>query len=198
MMSFPRRDLAKDQLHFHPTLGRLTAVGEISPYHSSTHPRLHLLDTMSWFIRKSPFRRDEDLVQHLVELLSQEAEKVGTPLTNSEKEALARESSRLEPLPEDLRQRTKELIRGIFEAEPWDSFDADPRSFTNSLEWADPSWPNIVALAEEVSSGNAGHAPPLHGWKRVKDSVQLVGCALLVVLLMFAVVITIGFLSARK
>jgi hypothetical protein len=40
--------------------------------------------------------------------------------------------------------------------------------------------------------------PPLHGWKQVKDAAQLVGCALLVVLLMFAVVIGAGFLFHWK
>lgn len=154
---------------------------------------------MSWFVRKSPFGRDEDPVRHMVELLSQEADRAGSPLTDRDREALAREKSRSEPLPEDLRQRAKDLIVRIFESEPWDEFENDPKCFSNSIEWAgDSRYPNVVALAEEVRCDIARLTPPLHGWSRVKDAVQLVGCGLLVVLLMFAVVIGAGFLFHWK
>jgi hypothetical protein len=154
---------------------------------------------MSWFIKKSPFGRDEDPVRHMVELLSREADKAGSPLTDLEREALARENHRSEPLPEDLRQHAKGLIARIFEAEPWDEFENDPKCFSSSIEWAgDSRYPNVVALAEEVRCEIAQLTPRLHGWKRVNDVVQLVGCALLVVLLMFAVVIGAGFLFHWK
>jgi hypothetical protein len=154
---------------------------------------------MSWFFKKSPFGCDEDPVQHMVELISHEADKAGSPLTDREREALARENSRSEPLPEDLRQRAKELIAQIFKAEPWDEFENDPKCFSSSMERAgDGRYPNVVALAEEVGCEIARLTPPLHGWKQVKDAAQLVGCALLVVLLMFAVVIGAGFLFHWK
>jgi len=152
---------------------------------------------MSWFISKSPFGRDEDPVKHVVELLSREADEAGTSLTALEKEILAQDN--LESMTDDLRHRAKGLIARIYEAEPWAEFEGDPKSFANSLEWVrDSRYPNVVALAEEVRCEIAGLTPPLQGWKRVKDAVQLVGCGLLVVLLMFAIVITAGFLLGWK
>jgi hypothetical protein len=153
---------------------------------------------MSWFFRKSPFGPSEDPVEHVIELLSTQAERAGTPLTASDKEILAREASSHDPVPEDLRQRTKNLVAQIYDSEPWDEFERDQKSFTDSLEWTEPASPNIVMIAEEVRCENAGLTPPLHGWKRVKDGLQLIGCSLLVVLLMFAVVIACGFLFSRK
>jgi hypothetical protein len=155
---------------------------------------------MSWFI-KNPFGPDEDPVKHMVELLSAEAEKAGTgtPLSLVDKEILARESSPSDLMPEDLRQKAKELIVRIFEAEP-DAVERDPKSFSDSFQWAgDSSYPNIVALAEEVArdiSRTAFHPP--RGWKLVRDRMQLIGCAVLVVLLMFAIVIGAGFLFGWK
>jgi hypothetical protein len=153
---------------------------------------------MSWFI-KSPFGRDEDPLHHMVELLSDEAIKDGVPLTERDRELLARENSRLEPMPEVLRQRAKDLITLIFEAEPFDEFERDPKCFSCSLQWAgDGRYPNIVALAEEVACDIARPSAPLYGWKLVKDNLQLVGCGLLVVLLMFAIVAVTGLLFGWK
>jgi hypothetical protein len=153
---------------------------------------------MSWFIN-SPFGRDEDPLDHMVELLSDEAIKDGVPLTERDREILARENSRLEPMPEVLRQRAKDLITRIFEGEPLDEFGRDPKCFSCSLQWAgDGRYPNIVALAEEVACDIARPSVPLLGWKRVKDKLQLVGCGLLLVLLMFAIVIGAGFLFGWK
>lgn len=153
---------------------------------------------MNW-LSKSPFARGEDPVTHMVDLLSLQAQKAGTPLTPADQEMLARQSTRGDPLPEELRHKAKELIARIFEAEA-DAVERDPRSFSDSLQWAgDLGYPNIVALAEEVSCDISRTAfPPLRGWKRISDRMQLVGCAVLVVLLMFAVVISAGFLLGWK
>jgi hypothetical protein len=98
----------------------------------------------------------------MVELISHEADKAGSPLTDREREALARENSRSEPLPEDLRQRAKELIAQIFKAEPWDEFENDPKCFSSSMERAgDGRYPNVVALAEEVGCEIAATYPSL-------------------------------------
>src|SRR5271157_5318606 len=149
---------------------------------------------MSWSVN-SPFGRDEDPLDHMVELLSDEAIKDGAPLTGRDREILARENSRLEPMPEVLRQRAKDLIMRIFEAEPFDEWERDPKCFSCSLQWAgDGRYPNIVALAEEVACDLARPSPPLRGRKKVIDAVQLIGCAVLLVLLMLAIVIGAGFL----
>jgi hypothetical protein len=97
---------------------------------------------MSWLIKRSPFGRDEDLLDHMVELLSVEAIKDGVPLTERDREILAD----VEPMPEILRQRAKELIIRIYEAESLDEWDRDPKCFSCSLQWAgDGEYPNIVA-----------------------------------------------------
>jgi hypothetical protein len=154
---------------------------------------------MGWFIR-SPFGRDEDPTHHMVDLLSKEAERAGTPLTDLDKETLAEERSSVKPLPDDLRDRAKELIARIFEAELSNEFVRGPKCFSSSLQWAgDLDYPNIVALAEEVYcdiNPTASHS--LHGWEFVKDRMQLIGCGVLAVLLMFAIGIGASFLFGWK
>jgi hypothetical protein len=81
---------------------------------------------MGWFT-KSPFSRDGDPVKHMVELLSEKGEICGTPITDSDRAILAKESSEAEPLPEDLKCRAKQLIAQIFKDEPWDEFGGDPK-----------------------------------------------------------------------
>src|ERR1700688_2189446 len=154
---------------------------------------------MSWFI-KSPFGRDEDPVEHMVKLLSEKAEKEGTPLTDSDRAILVKERSDVEPVPEELRHRAKELIARMFIEEPWDEFAGDPKSFGSSLQWAgDSGYPNIVSLTEEVACETRGEAfPPFQGWKLAKDRMQLIGCGVLAVLFMFAIVIGAGFLFGWK
>jgi hypothetical protein len=137
----------------------------------------------------------------MVELLAKEAESAGTPLTNLERETLLQASSESPfSVPEDLRQKVKVLIRTIFEAEAPDESDRDPRSFGNSMLWAgDRSYPNVVALAEGVARDIRGTAyPQLHGWRFVKDRMQLVGCGVLVVLLMFVMVFVAGIVFHWK
>lgn len=149
---------------------------------------------------KSPFGRDEDPIHHMVELLSKEAEKAGTPLTDLDKETLAEECSDTRAMPDDLRWRAKELIARIFEGELSDEFVRDPKCFSSSLQWAgDQSYPNIVALAEEVYcdiNPTAFHS--LHGWEFAKDRMQLIGCGVLAVLLMFAIGIAGSILFGWK
>jgi len=149
---------------------------------------------MSWF-SKSPFGRDEDPVEHMLTLLNNEAAKSGVPLSHEDLEALRSEQS---PIPEDLRERVKNLIAKIFHTES-DPFEEDPKSFSNSIQWADPHYPHIVALAEEVACEIGAEAyPPLRGWARVKDRAQLLGCGCLAVLLMFAAVVIAGWIFHWK
>jgi len=149
---------------------------------------------MSWFI-KNPFGPDENPVKHLVKLLANEAERAGAQLTDQDREILSKESSPQDPVPEDLKQKAKELITRIFDAEP-DEFERDPKSFSDSLQWAGAkSYPNIVAIAEEVLYGRAGtRYPQLQGWRLAKDRMLLIISGVLVVFLMFAIVIAGHFL----
>ena len=149
---------------------------------------------MSWFTR-SPFRREEDVEGHMVELLSQAADKAGDPLTELDKEILKKPFSPLDPVPPMLIEKTRELIKGILNAKVLDEPEKDLRSFSNSLEWAgDYRYSNIVAITEEVACEWQQSHPSLHGWQRTKDITQLIGCGVLVVLLMFAIVIAAHFL----
>lgn len=153
---------------------------------------------MSWFI-KSPFGRDEDPLDHMLKLLSEEAVRDGVPLTERDKEILAAESTHDEPMPDDLQQRAKGLIAKIYAAEPFDPREIDPKSFSSSLQWAgDRDHPNIVAIAEEVACDIGRPSGQLHSWKLVRDKLQLVGCGLLVVLLMAVIVAGAGVLFGWK
>ena len=142
---------------------------------------------MNWFI-KTPFGPNEDPVEHMVQLLAIEAEKIGIPLSDVEKELLLDETPDQETLPQELREKAKGLIAKILETESGE-FDRDPKSFLDSLQWAgDSGYVPVVALAEEVACEIGGNAyPPLKGWQKIKDRGLLIGCGLLVVLAIFAI-----------
>jgi hypothetical protein len=154
---------------------------------------------MKW-IRKSPFARQEDAAEHMVVLLSQEADRHGTSLNQTEKKMLTSESGPGEPFPEDLRIRLHKLIEEIIEREKNTDAKNDPKSFLASLEWAgDNAYPQIVALTEEVIMGGGfRHLPPLHGRSWVKDRAQLIGCGFLLVLIMMLIVVICGLIFQRK
>ena len=106
-----------------------------------------------WPIRKSPFGRHEDPTEHMVALLSNEAEIGGAPLSDADKKILASDATLSGPVPEELRARTSRLIELLVEkgkAQVSDS-KGDPKSFLRTLEWAgDQDYPNIVALTEDA------------------------------------------------
>jgi hypothetical protein len=132
----------------------------------------------------------------MVSLLSEEADRSGTPLTDVEREVLSSETA---SPTEDLRQKASKLIRQIFEREQATAPKENPKSFGACLEWVEPDYPNIAALAEEViTSGGFGNVPPLHGRRWVKDRAQLIGCGVLVVLLMLLIVAVWSLISSRK
>jgi hypothetical protein len=142
-------------------------------------------------ILKNPFANHEDPVEHMVELLCKEAESAGTPFSEVEKKILASESTSEESVPEELRQRAKKLIEELLRKEQTSGAVTNPKSFDNSLEWAgDPGYPNIVALTEEVvtSGGSLKALPKLRGRRWAKDRIQLLGCALSIVLVMLLIV----------
>jgi len=141
---------------------------------------------MSW-IRKSPFRDQNEAIENMVDLLSAEANVSGSSLNSEEKKILSTECS----IRSDLQQKSKSLIREILLKEKKEH-PRTAKSFGDSLEWAgDSLYPNIVRLTEEVIiEGRAsGIFPRLardHGWGRVKDKALLIGCGVLIVLTMFA------------
>jgi hypothetical protein len=48
---------------------------------------------MTWLIKRSPFRRDEDPVEHRVNLLAHEAIKAGSPLSDIDRKILREENA---------------------------------------------------------------------------------------------------------
>jgi hypothetical protein len=152
---------------------------------------------MTW-TRKSPFASNEDPVEHMVELLSNDGENAGTPFNADEKQVLRRKASNVEPVPEELRQKSKAVIEQLLKKEQTTETNNDPKSFNNSLEWAGESgYPNIVALTEEVVMSGTGILR-LHGRGWVKDKIQVIGCALIVVLFMFLLVVGFSLIFRRK
>ena len=154
---------------------------------------------MSW-IRKSPFAPHEDVVAHLVVLLCREAENSEIPFSPDERRLLAYQARRGESVGAEFEQRTKKLIEQLLEKEQSSEMREDPKNFGNSLEWAEPDYPNIVALTEDVVTSGASRVilPRLHGWKWVKDRAAAIGCALAIVLLMLLIVGISGALFDRK
>jgi hypothetical protein len=112
--------------------------------------------------------KTEDPLDRLIELLSEEATKEGTPLTEGDREVLVAES--VKPMPDVLRQRARHLITRILEREPADEVESDQKCFSYALQWAaDGRYPNIVALGKEVA-GDIARPAGLRGWQLFKDS----------------------------
>ena len=148
---------------------------------------------MTW-IRKSPFSRREDPLDHMLLAISREAEAAGIPLSETERQMLAAEVVPELPIPDDLKGRVKPLISAILQRERATDTGANTLGFGDALEWVEPDYPNIAALAEEViTSGGLGALPKLHGGRLFKDQAQLVGCAIALVLALMAIAVAISF-----
>ena len=60
-------------------------------------------------------------------------------------------------MPADLQERVKPLISAILQRERTTVPDRTAIGFGDALEWVEPDYPNIAALAEEViTSGGLG------------------------------------------
>jgi len=147
---------------------------------------------------KNPFANHEDPVEHMIELLSKEAEQAGTPFNADEKKILRSKASSGEPIPEELRRKSKTLIEQLLNREKAAYTNSDPKSFNNSLGWAgESSYPNIVALTEEVVTSGTGDLR-LHGRRWAKDQIQLLGCAVAVILLLLLLGVGLSFIFHWK
>jgi hypothetical protein len=147
---------------------------------------------------KNPFANHEDAVEHMIELLSKEAEHAGAPFNADERKILRSKASSGEAVPEELRRKSTTLIQQILSREQAADTGSDPKSFNNSLGWAgESSYPNIVALTEEVVMSGTGDLR-LHGRRWAKDQIQLLGCAVVVILLMLLLVAGLAFVFHWK
>jgi hypothetical protein len=99
------------------------------------------------------------------------------------------------PHSEDLELKAKNAISQLLAKEQLQTEAdgcEDPKSFGNTLEWAnEPMYPNIARLTEEVISGET--KANFRGWRRVADFLLLILSALGVVVLMMV----IGYLLDR-
>jgi hypothetical protein len=146
---------------------------------------------VTW-IRKSPFKDQNEAIRHMVDLFAEEARKVGQSVKDEHLDMLSSECS----LPPELEDQARRIIGQILFREELETEAAgceDPKSFSNSLEWAgDSRYPNIVMLTEQVvlegrASGIFPPSPRLHGWPLVKDQLLLWGCGLLIVTVVLVV-----------
>lgn len=150
---------------------------------------------MPWLYKVAgPFKDNEEAISHLVNTVCAEAEWRSAPLAEGDKQLLTGR----EELTEDFRLTIRRLVGDLLLKEPPDEYEADPRNFGNSLEWAWKSvprsvWPNILVVSYEVAYENAHHHPELHDREFVIDQVKLWLSGILVVLLMLALVIAISF-----
>lgn len=140
---------------------------------------------MGW-TRKRPFDNQDAAIRHMLGLLAAEARQLGSPLSDGDLDLLSREH----PIPEELENHVKSVITQLFDKEELDSESdgcEDPKSFGNTLLWAnEPMYPNIARLTEEVINGRTEQAR-LHGWRRFADGCLLVISALGVVVLLMVV-----------
>jgi hypothetical protein len=150
---------------------------------------------MSW-IRKSPFGRDEDPAKHMLALLAKEAERAGVPLSEEEQEILASRTF----VPLELDSKARDIIDQMPEKERVAGPDRDPKSFGNSLEWADcDNGSNVVELTIAVASDKrAMYPPPIQWGLWFKDKIGLVGSAFAVVILLMLFAGALSFLFDHK
>jgi hypothetical protein len=134
---------------------------------------------MSWF-RNRPFANNEDAVKHMVFLVSEQAEKLGTPLSEEDRRLLLAGATPPKVAEEESDEKFRKLIEQIFDSEV-----DDPMNFSSAIQWAGADrYPKVVALAEEIITSRAEKRPRLRGRRAIVDLVQLVGCAVVTVILL--------------
>jgi hypothetical protein len=118
----------------------------------------------------------------MVALLAAHAEKVGAPLSEEEQRLLIEGATPPKIAGEESDEKFRQLIEQTFDHET--DID-DPMSFSHSLQWAGADrYPRIVALAEEIIRSRGDRPPRLRGKRQIIDLIQLVGCAVVAVILM--------------
>ena len=145
----------------------------------------------------TPFAPDEDITGYMVDLVSLEAEIAGQALQDGEKELLAERFSPGRPIPDEFRERAKCLILNILERER--NTDAQGKSFAAAMESLDVEYPTIAALTEELAaSGRLGGAAASQGAPTGSEKMQLIGCAITLVVALLMIGMMVSFFFARK
>lgn len=151
------------------------------------------------FLRKSPFRPNQDPKDYMLTLISREAEISDIPLSPEEKELLAEEYTPTRTIPDEFRDRVRALLVRVLEREKYGERGVDQRSFSAALEWVEPRYPNIAAFAEEAIKGGAYRIPqPLKGKAWARDRAQLFGFAIAVALVLAGFIVALSLLFQRR
>ncbi len=150
---------------------------------------------MSWF-RNSPFANSDDAAKHMVALVAAQAEKAGPPLSEEEQRLLLEGATPPKIAEEELNEKFRKLIEQTFD---YEVNPDDPMSLSSAVQWAGADrYPKIVALAEEVIISRGEKHPRLRGRRQIIDLIQLVGCAVVAVILMSLVVALLSGLFGHK
>ncbi|MGH9796373.1 MAG: hypothetical protein ACRD5G_16525 [Candidatus Acidiferrales bacterium] len=143
-------------------------------------------------IRNSPFVRDEDAADFMIEILDQEAAKEGDPLSQKEK-ALLRDEFERSTVSHEFHFRAQRLVDAVLKKEQETGQAKLPRSFNCAVEWAgDQEYPYVVWLAENAF-GQVRR--PLRGWAAAKDALLCIGCGVFIVAAMLLIVGLLGLMG---
>jgi len=119
-------------------------------------------------IRKSPFEPDEDVTSKMIEEVAGEAEQIGQPLVQTERELLASEVWGLR-VRDEVHVRLQRLVNGIvkrqYETGEW---KRNPACLLSAIEWCgdpDQEYPYVVRLVEDaISEQRSLQAKPRPRW----------------------------------
>src|SRR5438067_619542 len=135
----------------------------------------------------------------MVAEVAREAERRATPLTDEESQVLRAEWSKEIEQRTEIRDRLTELIYEIIKRESaHPPLSYKENTFCNAIEWAgDYGSPVVVELADRVFRGHAElvAAFPQTPWFR--DKLQLLGCAVLLIVVPFLLFVIVALLSGK-
>jgi hypothetical protein len=137
--------------------------------------------------RKNPFTSTDPKLE-MIRFVSDQAISSGSPLTDEERRLLASENPDVDQSTE---MRLRSLVSAVIASQKASGRDADPRSFTNAIEWVtDMEWPYVAALAVAEITG----AQSVEQVARRSESGPWVtaGCVAVMALLIVAVILLVS------
>jgi hypothetical protein len=104
------------------------------------------------------------------------------PLSEQERILLLEGATPPKIAEEESDQKFRKLIEQAFD---YEVNPDDPMSLSSTVQWAGADrYPKIVALAEEIIVLRGEKRPQLRGRRQIIDLIQLVGCAVVSVILL--------------
>ena len=135
--------------------------------------------------------RSSDVIAVLLSLVERKASAKGAPLSTEEMQILREHDP-------SVSNEAHLWFYGLVEDVLNDAQQADDKEIITSALRGDKDSisPYVVWLIEEVICNRPDLDPSEHNW--FLDKAMLLGCGLLVVLVMFAIVMVLGFMSLMK